>query len=553
MAQLPVASRFRVRCLFALVILGFGLFILQPLSFAQQPPQRKTPARKAPAKAGVTPATSNAQPKFKGIWEPVNYSQDIQLTDVFFVTPDVGWVSGAAGTILHTRDGGKTWTAQLGGNAQSQSTPISGLRFIDRTHGWAVQYDQLLRTSDGESWKLVGPIRPIYGQMRYFLSHRMGYAFTSETNGVFAMYWPTIFHTKDGGHTWQDVFTCHGTVEIEGLTRDVGCELRGVEFLSPQMGYAMADSPGGFVWTLKTEDGGETWNIVSSPHVTDNDVIGDWFFTDESTGFLIGSDDSHGKNIIYATTDGGRNWDALINAWGGPLTAFADPEVGWSFHYRTLSYTTDGGKHWAKREIRFPANVNAFSLPRRDRAYVVGDHGMIYRYRVVPVTETIPRAIEEAAMPGFASPLPAEVGRLKHLVTALQSKLDSAGATPASGANSGFQQSASADGGGFVDSCCGDLVQNLDTTVNSFATDAPQYSSRYRNLNLVLTGLQFLNNLTGQANTLKASLKSLRQARDPRSASAALNVMRTNVDRIESSGGFQQDVSEPFPPPRPQP
>ncbi|MGH8285831.1 MAG: hypothetical protein ACRETT_08700, partial [Steroidobacteraceae bacterium] len=38
--------------------------------------------------------------KLKGIWEPVNYSEDLELIDVFFVTPEIGYVSGAAGTIL---------------------------------------------------------------------------------------------------------------------------------------------------------------------------------------------------------------------------------------------------------------------------------------------------------------------------------------------------------------------------------------------------------------------------------------------------------------------
>ena len=33
----------------------------------------------------------------------------------------------------------------------------------------------------------------------------------------------------------------------------------------------------------------------------------------------------------------------------------------------------------------FSYGVEAFSLPTRDRGYVVGDHGMIYRYRIVPI------------------------------------------------------------------------------------------------------------------------------------------------------------------------
>lgn len=45
-----------------------------------------------------------------------------------------------------------------------------------------------------------------------------------------------------------------------------------------------------------------------------------------------------------------------------------------------------------------PAMVNAFAFPRRDRGYAVGDHGMIYRYRVVPVAEAPQGAIEAPLM-----------------------------------------------------------------------------------------------------------------------------------------------------------
>jgi photosystem II stability/assembly factor-like uncharacterized protein len=85
----------------------------------------------APAKGAA------AAQKMKAIWEPVNYSEDLQLTDVYFTSPEEGWVTGAAGTILHTSDGGKTWIAQLGGDPKASDRPIRELRFIDATHGFA--------------------------------------------------------------------------------------------------------------------------------------------------------------------------------------------------------------------------------------------------------------------------------------------------------------------------------------------------------------------------------------------------------------------------------
>jgi len=36
------------------------------------------------------------KPKFKAIWEPVNYPYDAELRDVSFVSADEGWVVGHA-------------------------------------------------------------------------------------------------------------------------------------------------------------------------------------------------------------------------------------------------------------------------------------------------------------------------------------------------------------------------------------------------------------------------------------------------------------------------
>src|SRR5437667_315763 len=156
----------------------------------------------------------------KGIWEPVNYSEDITLNDVFFITPEIGWVAGNAGTILYTRDGGATWTAQLGGDPGAQDPPIQWIRFIDAKHGWAGQhYGLLLRTTDGETWQRIG-------------SHVPGsVAFLSPTSGFHA-YGGRIYRTRAAGRTWQEVFTCRAKLQVAGLARDVSCNLSTLHFPS---------------------------------------------------------------------------------------------------------------------------------------------------------------------------------------------------------------------------------------------------------------------------------------------------------------------------------
>src|SRR5215467_15892364 len=80
---------------------GFCLVLSVTLSLASMAAQRaigqSSPPR--PNQRALTAAPFDSQqPRFKGIWEPANYSQDLRLTDVLFVTTDEGWVSGEKGT-----------------------------------------------------------------------------------------------------------------------------------------------------------------------------------------------------------------------------------------------------------------------------------------------------------------------------------------------------------------------------------------------------------------------------------------------------------------------
>src|SRR5688572_26377169 len=187
--------------------------------------------------------TANAQspgtaPKLKGVWEPVNYSEDLSLVDVFFVTPEIGYVSGAAGTILKTTDAGATWTPLLGGDPQSEERTINQLFFLTPSAGWAVQitgtHSNLFRTTDGETWGKIGTIP----------EHYEDFAFASETVGVFIND-EKIFRTKDAGKNWREVGSCATKAEVDGLSRQVVCHLWKLQFVTPSVAYALGRTVGG--------------------------------------------------------------------------------------------------------------------------------------------------------------------------------------------------------------------------------------------------------------------------------------------------------------------
>lgn len=477
------------------------------------------------AGAGTT-LDGQSRSALKGIWEPVSYPEDVSLNGVFFVNPEVGWVtSGTAhegGMLLRTRDGGSSWEVQLGDH-ESKDPPFQSPYFLDEMVGWVLQPTdvnkfKLLRTTDSESWQQVGAIETHWGLQDYvFTSKNVGIYVDGNDNQA------RIVRTTDGGRTWKDMFQCRAKIVVDGLSRDVACTLKALHFPTAEVGYAIGGAHGAkrMLFVAKTEDGGNRWTLTVVP-----DVGGDLevyhnqelFFTDATTGF------AHlAESRLYSTTDGGATWNGLVGTPGSDIK-FADPEVGWSFAGSRLTYTTDGGKRWSSRELSFPAEVNAFSLPRRTRGYVVGEHGMIFRYTVVPGTEATPASVVEAPpMPSFESALDDKVATAEQQAETLEQQIES------------FAASDVADTTILVDACCTQSVTSLQTTVDALTPLVPQFLRKYRNVNLILAGLQFLGILPDHLAQVKAALKTLRQARGPTATAAALTGLSTAIDALSAT------------------
>jgi photosystem II stability/assembly factor-like uncharacterized protein len=319
----------------------------------------------------------------------------VELKSVHFVSAEEGWVAGGktvmkGGVIYHTKDGGKTWELQVG-DPESSDRGFTDLRFVDATHGFAVQGStgtthKLFATADGQTWTLAGTVP----------EHRYDFVFTSPTTGVAADWAHHLLRTSDGGKKWQPAYTCKIKAEIGGLTREADFYMHSIHFPTPEVGYAIGPLPdhGGNV-LAKTEDGGATWTawtVLPEESATESSL---WFM-DANTGVLRAYD---GK--MFRTTDGGKTW-AGVSGQGEAKSdlAFADAQVGWMIYYRKMTYTANGGKSWLSRDIAFPAMVADSSLPARDRGYAVGDHGMVYRSRVVPIDYTAKGMLAAPAMAG---------------------------------------------------------------------------------------------------------------------------------------------------------
>ena len=344
-----------------------------------------------PQQAKSTAKSPKNETKFKAVWEPVNVKEDIELESVHFITPEEGWVAGGrtnmqGGVILHTADAGVNWEVQLG-DPQSSDRAYHDFRFASPTLGWAVQStgvgDHKLLHLEGKEWKDVGTVA----------QHRGDYRFVSEQVG-FVTTGAGILRTQDGGRHWQQVYPCQMKAEVNGLSRDLTCEYAKLYFLNEKVGWAIsnAGADGAGFLLASTHDGGATWtSTVVLPGEDPRE--GSIFFTDENHGCLL----TGGK--FFYSNDGGKTWTGASGQAGGkPRIEFADAKVGWAIHYKNMSYTTDGGQHWINRDIQFPVSVEEFTLVRPESGYAVGAHGMVYRYRVVPINYTSKGMLAAPAM-----------------------------------------------------------------------------------------------------------------------------------------------------------
>jgi photosystem II stability/assembly factor-like uncharacterized protein len=339
------------------------------------------------------PKKADSATKYKAIWEPASVKEDLELYSVHFATPDVGWVAGGksmltGGVILGTTDGGKTWAIQVG-DPESNDRSYGHLRVLSPSLAFAVQATagghRLHRTEDGKNWVAMGQIA----------DHRTDYTFLSKDVG-FMTYDRQIFKTQDGGRSWKPAYGCKVRVEVGGLTRDVQCDFVDIHFLNNSTGMAVSrvlpDNAGNVI--ARTEDGGATWKTwVVLPGETT---------TEGALKMLSASEvvlrTQNGK--MFHSADGGQTWNGVSGqAQGKPDLEFANPQLGWMMVYQDMHYTTSGGKSWVSRRIGFPAMVRAFCFVSPDRGYAVGDHGMVFRYRIVPADYTVPGMLPAPAMP----------------------------------------------------------------------------------------------------------------------------------------------------------
>jgi photosystem II stability/assembly factor-like uncharacterized protein len=262
--------------------------------------------------------------------------------------------SGRQGVIVHSVDGGHTWTKQP---YQNIGEAVS-IALIDADHLVAVGLagEIMFTGNGGKTWSRATRGMNTDWFTVKFCSANDGWA---AATGVFLA-------THDGGQTWQDLTTSLGQ-QIEYITDFTFTDKEHLWLLT-----SAQDGTGGILHY--SADGGVSWNHVP----IDQRSISRVTFIDEKHGWIVGGTLDEGGFVLH-TVDGGASW-AVSNPSGQPLyrVSFIDPAVGWAVGYGgTLLKTTDGGATWAIQTSGVQGNISAVLFRDSNNGWAGGEDGIL--------------------------------------------------------------------------------------------------------------------------------------------------------------------------------
>ncbi|MBN2010579.1 hypothetical protein JW960_14630 [candidate division KSB1 bacterium] len=216
-----------------------------------------------------------------------------RLESVSFIDSETGWIIDRSRTTYVTADGGSAWQAQAMQSYSRQQSNTSAsiqlgnnirIQFLTPDIGWKISDGFIFRSNDGgrtwsEGFRTRLPNFELL-QCLYFID---------ENTGWVANQAGAIFHTINGGQTWNRQYS-RGAASIHSIF-----------FQDSEHGCAVGDS-GSILLTL---DGGNNWINASSPI---SDALNDIILTSATSGWAVGE-----NGAIIATIDGGQNWFLQTN------------------------------------------------------------------------------------------------------------------------------------------------------------------------------------------------------------------------------------------------
>ena len=343
--------------------------------------------------------------------ETINSGTDNNLYGVDFIDANHGWIGGEAGMVLATANGGSSWEQPIGSTTGS----INDLFFVDDQRGWAAVGwsssgfpGQILHTQDGGlTWSVQKTGIDFVNDIE-FVNANIGWAVAGSLGDGY------IFSTLDGGAHWTS------QLELSYLP------MRGLHFMNAAYGWAVGGAGDGNGWIYATTNGGQDW--TEQKYIEDQHNLLDVCFSDFNNGWAVGeygtiyatndggehwnSQNSGvnktlkslycydhwvwvaGDDFILFTSNGGTTWQIQRDMTGIEYyndIDFSGPGWGWvvggsNTTYETLALATgDLGISWIAEDIPLnfggPNSVHATHYGLGPVIWIGGGNGIILSNR----------------------------------------------------------------------------------------------------------------------------------------------------------------------------
>jgi photosystem II stability/assembly factor-like uncharacterized protein len=309
------------------------------------------------------------------LWTVVQQGDsNANFTDICFIDSEQGWIVGTNGTILHTDDGGITWSQQNSGTNKT----LIGIHFIAPELGWMMAQDAtLFSTSDGgETWVESRHLKPRQKSFDEEMNpievdyKLQAVHFAQSSEGWAVGDYGAILHNVDGGPIWTEQ-PINSTPDLRGVYF-LAATSRQLESSGYQTRYGWMVGKWGTIW--HTINGGRYWSHRPSNTCYDLEAV---YFVDSQQGWAVGK-----YGVILYTSDGGENWNAQNSGVSKNLygVCFRNPKEGWVVgEGGVILSTQDGGGDWTREGSGTESGLTDIEYVDGNGLWAIGKSGIILR------------------------------------------------------------------------------------------------------------------------------------------------------------------------------
>jgi len=284
-------------------------------------------------------------------WQDISSPTTNHLRGLSVVNDKVVWASGAQGTFLMTKNGGKKWTSgQIPGAEELDFRDIHAFDKKTALVLSAGEVGSIYKTRDGgKNWERTyhNTEKGIFFDGMDFADEKRGIAFGDPIDGKLV-----VVQTKDGGNTWQKIKNLPNCIEGEA-----GFAASGTGIVYNGKNIWIATGGGEKARIFQSNDDGISWTIANTKMISgEGKGIFSMTMVNDKIGVAVGGsyiDSTANKLNCAYTEDGGNTWvSPTKNTPNGYRSCVAYKDLGKTLIAvgRTgtdVSY--DFGKTWIKQ------------------------------------------------------------------------------------------------------------------------------------------------------------------------------------------------------------